>query len=243
MFIFLRLLLAHLVGDYLLQFNKIYSLKFKGLKGGIPHMLLILISLIIFSWPYLMLPTMWYFIFFIGITHLFQDWIKAAFIKIKNNFWVYSLDQALHIILIAMVFFTSLRSLQPPTENTNFITSLYSNNFLVLYLIALIAVTYNGFYLISNFEKTFMGKPFVSAPFKKWYGMIERALIVSIFFLGRFFFLLIPVVFFTRIFIFAMGKNKLAIEKQFISFSEITLSWTVAVFTGTILHLIAQKLY
>lgn len=244
MFIFIRLLLAHFIGDYPLQLNKIYALKFKGLKGVIPHALLVLICLIILSWPYLYLPGLWGFIFFIGITHLFQDWIKVKWKRIKegNYFWFYLLDQILHIAVIMAVFLTGLKNLQPPKDTASFFAPFYNNNAALIFLIAIIIATYNGTYMISNFEKTFFGISYLYTPFEKWYGMLERAILVSIFVLGGFFFLLILLVFLMRPLIFALGKSRLNINRHFISVLEMTSSWTIAMVTGIPLYAIIQRL-
>ena len=240
MFIFIRLLLAHLIGDYLLQSNKIYKCKSEGLRGVLPHIVLITICLLVFSWPYLKLPSLWIFIFFIAITHLLQDWIKVNYIKVSGDFWVYLLDQVLHIAIVATVFLTDLTNIQPSKSTGGFIVVIYNNNLILVYLIALITATYNGFYLISNFRNTFLGVVCEYNAFKKWYGVLERAGVVSIFFLGGFFFLLIPIVFFLRPIVFALGKNRFNIDQQFVSRSEIALSWTIAGITGIILYLIMR---
>ncbi|MCX5702916.1 MAG: DUF3307 domain-containing protein [Candidatus Omnitrophica bacterium] len=55
MFLFLRLVLGHFIGDFILQTNKIYELKHRSLRGGLPHALFITASYIAVSWPYLAL--------------------------------------------------------------------------------------------------------------------------------------------------------------------------------------------
>jgi len=240
MFIFIRLLLAHFIGDYVLQFNRIYARKFKGLKGIVPHAALIAICFIVFSWPYLKLPGLWIFILFIFITHLIQDWIKANYIKIKGNFWIYVLDQILHIAAIMVVFLTKLSNLQPPEVSSGFMGLFYNNDLAIIYSIAIIVATYNGHYLISNFKKTFLPSRSLwdYSPFEKWYGIIERAGIVSIFFLGRFYFFLLPFIIFLRPFVFSLVKKSFNADSKFKSPAEITLSATTAVLTGIFLYVI-----
>lgn len=242
MFIFIRLLLAHFIGDFPLQFNKIYELKHKGLKRGIPHAILVVICLVILSWPYLKIPGLWGFIFFVGVMHLLQDSIKITYGKIKYSFWSYLLDQFFHIATIVIVFFTNLKNVQPPKETGGFIASFYNNDAVFIYLIAIIVATYNGFYLMRNFKNTFFGNAGTYNFLEKWYGMFERAEIVSIFFLGGYFFFLIPIVLFVRPLIFSLGRNRFNISRQFISASEMVLSWTIAIVTGIGLYLIVQRL-
>jgi hypothetical protein len=242
MFIFIRLLLGHFIADFPLQFNKVYELKHRGLKGGIPHALIVVVSLLLVSWPYLNLLKLWAFIFFIGITHLFQDSIKVGYKELKYSFWFYLLDQLSHIVLIAAVFLTTLKDLPPPKYTPGFMTSVYNNNPLLIYLIAVIIATYNGYYMIRAFKNTFLGSVEKYSPLGKWYGMLERLVMVSLFFLGGFFFLLVPVALLIRPLIFYLGKNRFNLDKQFISVFELFLSGLVAILTGTGLYLIAQRL-
>ena len=212
MFIFIRLLFGHFIGDYLLQFRKVYTLKFRGLKGVIPHVLLVVASLTLLSWPYLKLPGMWGFLIFIGITHLFQDWIKANLIKIKDNLWVYLLDQILHALAISAIFLTGLKDLKPPSGEANVLVRLYNNDAAIIFGIAIIFATYNGFYMISNFRKTYLGSKYNDTAFEKWYGMLERLAIVSLFFIGDLAILFVPLVLCMRLLVFALGKRKFAIH-------------------------------
>ncbi|MBN2120309.1 MAG: DUF3307 domain-containing protein [Candidatus Omnitrophica bacterium] len=236
MFIFIRLFLAHLVGDFILQFDNIYRLKYRGLTGVIPHVLLIMASMAVFSWPYLVQPGLWIFLGFIGISHLIQDWVKANHINIKDNFWIYFLDQVLHVIAISVVFLTGLKALKPPSYN-NIIVLLYNNDSLFIYAIAAILASYNGFYMVTNFKKSYLSVQCACTPFEKWYGILERFLIVSLFFLGGayLFFLLVLAVF--RPIAFSLFRKKTAIDGRFTSFREFVLSWSIALTIGTILRL------
>lgn len=244
MFIFLRLLLAHFIGDFPLQFNKVFALKLKGLKGGIPHALFVTASFIFFSWPYLNMPAMWAFIIFLGSIHLVQDRIKLMFKKIKFAFWFYILDQLMHVGTICLVFLTDLKNAAPPIESNPFV-AVYNNDLVILYFIAAIFVTYNGFFLIRNFKDSLLGR--IIGPFhayEKWYGMAERLVLLTIFLLGNCYFLLIPAVLFVRPFIAVMGKKPLNLSHKVVnwmlSWVEILLSWTVGLGTGAALYIITR---
>jgi len=235
-------LLAHFIGDFPLQFNKIYALKNKGLIGGLPHALIIMGCLIILSWPYLNLPGLWGFLFFVSIIHLFQDSIKTGYKGVKYSFWLYLVDQLSHVALIAMVLFTDLKKIRPPKNIDGFIVSLYNNNLFVIYLIAIIIATYNGYFMIRNLKNTFLGKVCSCSTSEKWYGMFERATLVSIFLLDRYLFLFISGVLLLRPLIFIFGRRRLALNQEFIGGSEAILSWVVAIATGLFLWIIKHKL-
>jgi len=237
MFIFIRLLLAHFLGDFPLQFNAIYQLKHNGLRGIIPHALIILACCLTLCWPYLNQPIMWCFIIFIAATHLLQDSIKLNYSTIKFGFWAYLLDQLFHYAIIALVFFTNLSKLAPPKNQSSFPVQLYCNDKLVMYFITLIFATYNGYYLIRTFKSTFLNIAERSGNFKKWYGMAERGAIVSLVFIGGVNILFIPAVMFFRPLIFKLSKNQTELHRDFISSMEMLLSWTIALIAGYILYL------
>jgi hypothetical protein len=242
MFIFIRLVLAHFVGDFPLQFDSIYRLKHKGLKGTIPHALLVSLSFIVFLWPYLDRPGVWMAIFFLGITHLFQDTLKLSFSQLKYSFWTYLLDQCSHIALIAaVVFLTSIKNLPAPQE-VNRLIKAYNSDVIVMFLIAMIFATYNGFYLARSFKNTFFGGAGKYNIFEKWYGIAERAIIVFIFFYGGFYLLFIPVIIVTRILLYWIASKRhyqgLDIDKEFVSVPDMLINWTIAIATGLSLYVI-----
>jgi len=242
MFFFLRLLLGHFIGDFPLQTNKIYGLKHRGLWGGIPHALLIVASFLALSWPYLHLPKVWIFIILLGLIHLLQDSVKVSYTGFtKYSFWFYLLDQCFHIVLIAMLFFTDLKNLAPPIARNGFV-SIYNNNIFIAYLIALIAATYNGFFLIRIFKLTFMrhsGAQYTD--FEKWYGMLERALIVTFCIIPGAYLLLAPLLL-MRLALFSLNKKMKFAHRSFIKPKEILLSWIIGLTIGLLLLRVIHSL-
>jgi hypothetical protein len=182
------------------------------------------------SWPYLTEPSMWFFILFVGVTHLLQDWLKIKLTKVREErfFWYYLYDQIMHILTIMVVFLTPLKYLRFPNNPQNFLLPLYNNNIAMLYLIALVVATYNGFYMIMNFRMTFLKNQYVYSDFEKQFGMLERAIIVSLFFVRLPFF--IPLVFGLRPLLFKLSKSKL--NAEFVSYTEAAMSWFIGVATG-----------
>ena len=234
MFLFLRLVLAHFIGDFLLQTNKIFALKHRGLLGGVPHALIITASLLALSWPYLGLAQIWFFIILMGLLHLLQDSIKISQEGLtKHSFWLYLLDQCSHIVLIATLFFTGLKDLSAPLAENRFV-SMYNNDLLIVYLIAIIAVTYNGFYLISNFRLSFMPSTNQYADIEKWFGMLERALIVTFCIFPKAYLILL-ILLLLRFFLFVWDKKRPIARHSLIEPTEIVLSWGIGLTAGVLL--------
>lgn len=101
--LFIKLILAHLIGDFLLQPEKWakhknkHKLKSKYLYW---HLLVHAIALLIvlqFNFGY------WLGFSIIVISHFLIDVAKIQFKTKKNNRWLFALDQLAHLIVIALV--------------------------------------------------------------------------------------------------------------------------------------------
>ncbi len=238
MFIFIRLYLAHLIGDFPLQTNTIFRMKLKGWIGTIPHVLVIMGSCILLSWPYLHLAEIWYFIVFIGITHLVQDNLKIRYGSgPEQSLWTYILDQLSHLGLIALILLTPLRELTRPVAGENIFIQIYNNDTIMVYIIAMILATYNGFYLIKTYHITRSGKEKQVSPLEKWYGMAERALIVSFFLMDGVSLYILPAIMVMRPLAYILFKDRLKLQKDFVSRTDSVLSWGIAILCGSALLL------
>jgi len=133
------------------------------------------------SWPYLHLPAMWGFLLFVGITHYLQDWAKIRFTKnAERTLLFYLLDQCLHAFVISLVLFTGLVNLNPPLVQNGFM-NIYNNNTIMLYFVAVLFASYNGQFMILLFKQDYCNIQTNYTDFEKWYGMIERTIIVTLF--------------------------------------------------------------
>ncbi len=239
MFLFLRLLLAHFIGDFPLQITAIYHLKLRNLAGGIPHVLIIGTCMALLSWPYWHVPLVWGFILAVTFIHLVQDLMKIrAGIKHRFGFWFYLLDQLFHVGTLALLFLTPLKKLPvPAVPRDNILLQLYHSDIICLYAIALIIATYNGFHLIRNFNATFLGTPGTYSRFEKWYGMLERALFVTLCATRGPILFLLPLVVLGRPAIQKFSSpQKVRLNRHFVAPAEVILSWTIAVVTGLALR-------
>ena len=101
MFIFLRLFLAHLIGDFPLQTSAIYSQKVKSPFGPLLHVLVVISVMVLLTIPFLNSPWMWLIIFINLMGHYIQDWAKLAIvqrIENKNNFMNYTYNLCYKLI-------------------------------------------------------------------------------------------------------------------------------------------------
>ena len=245
MFIFLRLLLAHCISDFPLQFNKIYELKHKSLSGGIPHALLVALGLGLCLWPYLTNPGIWVFIYFISITHLLQDNTKLRLNSIKYSFWLYLLDQLFHVFTSATILVTKLSKMPPPPAKGNLFIQMYNDNQLVLFLIAFITVTYNALFIIKSFKLSFLKRDCSSnyTFFEVIFGMLERTCILAMLVAGGFYLAGLPLLLLLRPLVKHADKKEALVKKCFLSRHEILLSWSLACIIGLSLRIVLWKLF
>lgn len=98
------MVLAHLLGDYLFQFDRVARWKARSLWGVVAHgsivtacTLLCAVIVDVAWWPYALL---------IGILHTLMDVVKARIIRAKNTHQemvYFFLDQVAHAVVIVMV--------------------------------------------------------------------------------------------------------------------------------------------
>jgi len=239
MFIFIRLILAHLIGDFLLQFDLVHALKVKSPKGLLLHVGIVLGCLLIFCTPYFDQPVTWLFLSYIGLTHYIQDWAKIKFTsQSKHQLFFFCLDQIVHIAFIATLFWTSLRNIDPlANPNNNLFLDLYNNNTIILYFITAITASYAGHYMIILFKKDYLNIDRPYSVLEKWYGFIERIFVVSVFFLGNPWPILIPIILVIRPILYRAMMDKLSLSDQFSSKTEIILSGFVSISAGLIFYI------
>ncbi len=97
--LFVGLLLAHFVGDYLLQTESLCRQKReKKVCSWFQYVHASMIGLL--SWAAIWSVRLWYVAIAVGVTHLLID-IGKSYVK-NENVWAYVIDQVLHILIMAV---------------------------------------------------------------------------------------------------------------------------------------------
>ena len=144
MFLFYRLLLAHIIADFPLQTSQIFKIKMNTQWGVILHTLIVLIFSLLFAFPYLENLRVIIIIIIIFATHTIIDKIKLDYSKKNTNqdIKIFLLDQFLHIAIIAVLTFNFTESylLSSPFNNTflSDLIHLYNNDIFIISLIGYI---------------------------------------------------------------------------------------------------------
>lgn len=102
--LFIKLILAHLFGDFILQPNSwVAEKESKKLKSKYLylHVLIHTVLNFIFLWDI----QLWWVAVLVGITHFIIDAAKLSFQTVKNKKGWFFIDQALHILVIVGISF------------------------------------------------------------------------------------------------------------------------------------------
>jgi len=145
MFLFYRLLLAHIIADFPMQTNQIFKVKANTEWGVLIHTLIVLIFSILFAFPYLEDPKVMIILLVIFLSHTVIDKLKMEYSKRTKNqsIRVLLLDQALHIAIIAVLAFNFTESylLSSPFNSVflNYLIDIYNSDIFIVSLIGYIA--------------------------------------------------------------------------------------------------------
>ena len=184
MFFFLRLLLAHLLADFLFQTNGIFRIKVKYNWGVLLHGSITGITAVIFALPYLHHPIVVSFIIISWVFHIFQDKAKIIInLQVeRNTLWTFLFDQFLHIGVYALIAFSTVslsRATFPILPEV--LDPIYSNDKIVIFACWTLVLTYCMFILQEYIKKTLCGDKKEGVTFPglalKYYGIGIRALI------------------------------------------------------------------
>lgn len=243
----LLLLLAHLFGDYILQWDNLSRWKSEQLTGVFVHGGIVLAVTLIFTLPFD--PSFWPWAILIGLSHTLIDGLELPIRRRlasqktgKGAFSLFIIDQVLHLAIIVLVLDLSgywstsqiLASLVNPADDQRWLTFLVAYAFLTMPAWILIRFLVHGLMNGStpDFSLTFGSK---------YVGILERGLIATLILFGQF--LLVPLVTLPRL-IFEWPQNRhlpgddpqLIRKNDLLYFTELIISVALAVAIGLALR-------
>jgi len=186
-FLFLKLILAHLIADFILQFEEIYQLKVRSFLGQLLHVLIHGLVSLILLYPYLNKSSIWLFTAALVLIHLTQDLIKYHFTKKTpaNTFVYFMTDQACHLGVLSAIFLLPVSREIRGFSCCTLIDSIYRNDLWTLLAIFFITLTFAGSYVLNAFSKSYLKDRsplyLISSP-EMAHAILERSLIAWIFF-------------------------------------------------------------
>lgn len=157
MFLFLKLILAHLLADFFLQIEELYRLKVQSIWGHIFHVLIHGAVTFTLLYPYLNEPVIWFFVIGLLMMHLVQDFIKYTLTKKipKNTFLYFMADQFVHLFVIGLIFMLPVSCEVRGFPGHPLLNDLYTQNIWTLNAIFLILLTLAASYTFFAFYQSY----------------------------------------------------------------------------------------
>jgi len=241
--ILLRLIIAHLLADFVFQTDAI--VKGKKNKGlGSVNFYLHLLFVGILNYVLLAQWTNWYAPLILLIIHGIIDLAK---IKLnKDNAWVYMGDQLLHILSIVVVWFLLTENSLVNLINQSIEYYSWSNKYLTICIVYILISLPSGVligYLTKKWQEdlaTNGDESLKSAG--KWIGMIERFLILSFILINQW----TPIGFLLAAkSVFRFGDLKGGKEQKKTEYILVgtLLSFSIAIFLGLFLRYLIKYLW
>ena len=230
----IAMFLAHLVGDYVLQWDGLARWKSREVKGAVFHGLIVLVVTWLFTLP--LDPSWWPWALFIGLTHVavdgIQPWLMRRFsIKGGGSFALMRLivDQTIHlsIIVLALVW-----SGYVPLEQIGkqILFELHQDRWLA-FVLAYVFIAMPAWILVELLVYGLVGgcpPDMARVAHLKYVGTLERWLIATFVVLGQF--ALIPVVTVPRL-VFE-GRQVIGTTRAKLYVAELLASVALAVAIG-----------
>jgi hypothetical protein len=184
------MLLAHLIGDYVLQWDRLASWKSRELKGVLVHGAVVFAVTWLFALPFD--PTWWQGVVFISLTHILVDGLQLRVKLPVAPLIRFILDQMVHITVI-FVALVSGGYVELSSMAADLLQSMRDDH-LLAYLLGYAFITMPA-WVVVKFAAYGLVKG--SAPnfpegANKYIGILERILITTFVVLGQF--LLVPMV-------------------------------------------------
>jgi hypothetical protein len=176
--IFLWLCVVHLVADYPLQTNFVFSFRYKYKHGGLLHVGIHFVIGAVFLLPYLLNWQIWVVLAVSNVIHYFIDKIS------KTNLWMFLGDQAAHLAIIAAGAFVAAGAVPMALPDT--VGHYYFSTSLPLYVIGYLAATFMGtiviYFIKVTFRPDYAGRGIFG--YEKFAGALARAATVTAILLG-----------------------------------------------------------
>jgi hypothetical protein len=193
MLVMLRLLLAHMLGDYVTQPRVLVSMKRKGWLGIIIHSAIVTAFTAALAWG--QFPHWWAWTLLLGLSHAFIEHFRTFYVKDgdRKGLYHFLLDQAAHLGVI--VFIAAVSVHWRPTELASLFNGTASvESRLIVYLIALIFLVWSVPILEAETVATLIGcndnvggKSVHVRPIDRLLGALERSAAVSLVLAGCFY--------------------------------------------------------
>jgi hypothetical protein len=180
--IFLDLIIAHLLGDFVFQSNDLIQKKYKTWVGTFQHVCIITLFTVLALMPYWEHRETWVVVGTIFGVHFVQDWLKIAYdinFNQKKSTLPFFVDQILHVTLI--YFLSPMLEGLAPLALPAWLMLPYANEILAVYAMGVILFSFTYDITLYQFTRQKSKKPLEYKPDYK--GMRSRLGIYTLIYL------------------------------------------------------------
>ncbi|WP_294298648.1 DUF3307 domain-containing protein [uncultured Chryseobacterium sp.] len=174
--IFIQLIFAHLLGDFILQPDSwVVEKESKKLKSGYLYLHALIHTLL--SFVFIWNTKLWWIALTVGISHLMIDAAKVSFQNVKNKKSGFFIDQMLHVLVIAGISFYSNEFNFEFLKNMNFLKILAGAVFLTTPASVFIRILLSSWTPVPETAGNIQTESLSSAG--KYIGILERLLVFT----------------------------------------------------------------
>ena len=222
--------LAHLVGDFILQWDRLAQWKSEELQGVLVHGFIVTAVTWLFALPFA--PGWWQGILFIGISHTAIDAFQWRYKLPLPPLFRFLLDQFLHLLIIIIALTAGgyiqagslLLDLQTGVNDYQYLV--YLLGFVFLTMPAWVLLKFVGYALVKRTSPSFLDGQ------GKYLGMLERLLVATFVIMGQF--LLVPLVAIPRLFL--ESRQFAGKDRRTLFMFELIAGASLAILIGLILR-------
>ena len=239
MSVMLRLLLAHMLGDFVTQPLVLVSMKRKGWRGIIIHSAIVMAFTAALAWG--QFSHWWAWTLLLGLSHAFIEHFRTFYVKdgSRGGLYHFLLDQAAHLGVIVLIATISV-SWRPAELASLFSDTAPVESRLIVYLIALIFLVWSVPILEAEMVSTLIGCNEGSVGGKsvrirsadRLLGALERLAAVSLVLAGCLY--LAPVSFLLRTYVQRGQWRNQSSRNRFMT--KMATSFLLAIATGLVLR-------
>ena len=246
MFLFLRVLFAHFIADFPLQTGKVYILKAGGGVGKWAHTLIVFLVSVVFVYPYWGDPDIWLYLVGATLVHHLSDWLKVLLNQRGSPRYFlfrYMGDQVVHLATAAFVFLMAVGQKRLDWPGGGLWATVYNSDFWMLYGSLLMTATYFATYFIEAFKKSYVPTSYqeVLPQTYKYYGILERACLFNLAFLGGFSWVIAPIALLPRYILARSWPHVFNHKVRCNSFLEISLTALLGLLPGLALRTLTSS--
>lgn len=187
MFLFFKLYIAHILSDFVLQFEELYRLKTRNILGHCLHFFVHIAISLILVLPYLSDVFIWKFIGAVGLIHLLQDLMKHKLQKKfpKASFFLFTADQIIHALVIASILYFPISSQKLGFPALPLLNYWYFDETWTYFAVAFLLSTFGCAYFLNALRKSFIPSSrtdYYITSFEMFHGILERGTIATFYF-------------------------------------------------------------